>query len=347
MRRDDASASAALMHAVGCRPAWLVVALLTAGSLLVTASGVDLGLPAWAPYLPLAASLVVFGLPHGAVDHLAPAHAAGRPVTLRVLVAVGGCYLLLGGAYAALWFVAPVAAAVLFVALTWLHWGQGDLYALDALGGSHLDSAGVRAGTVLVRGGLPMLVPLLRYPDEYRRVVDAWVALFGGDLHAGWLWAPTTRAALGVAFAVLTGLVLAASHRSGGTWRRDAAETGLLWAFFLVVPPLVAVGVYFCVWHSLRHVGRLAAVDDRARGAFVDRGTLAALARTGWNAVPLTAVSLAGLGGVAVVAGVGTEPRVLAALYLVVVAVLTLPHVAVVTWMDLVEDAGIGRAGGS
>jgi hypothetical protein len=32
---------------------------------------------------------------------------------------------------------------------------------------------------------------------------------------------------------------------------------------------------------------------------------------------------------------------VLAALYLVFIAVLTLPHVAVVTWMDRVEGAGV------
>jgi len=342
MARDGASSTtAALMTAVGCHPAWGTVALLTAGSLVASASGLTLGLPAWAPYLPLAASLVVFGLPHGAVDHLAPARAAGVPVTVRGLVGVGAVYLGLGVAYAALWLVTPVVSAALFVALTWLHWGQGDLYALDALASEHLDGAGVRAGTVLVRGGLPMLVPLLRHPDEYRRVVDAWVALFGGDLRAAWLWAPETRAALGVAFAGLTVVTLAVGYGKEG-WRRDAAETGLLWAYFLVVPPLVAVGVYFCVWHSLRHVGRLAAIDDRARAAFAERGVLAALARTGRDAVPLTAVSLCLLVGVAVVAGVRTDPRVLAALYLVFIAVLTLPHVVVVTWMDRVEGAGLG-----
>ncbi|WP_435067395.1 Brp/Blh family beta-carotene 15,15'-dioxygenase [Haloplanus sp. C73] len=340
--RGRAATTAALMHAVGCRPAWLVVALLTVGSLGVTASGVTLDLPVWAPYLPLAASLLLFGLPHGAVDHLAPARAADRPVTRRGMAAVGGGYLLLGGAYALLWVVVPVASAALFVGLTWLHWGQGDLYASDALGDEHLDSAGVRAGTALVRGGLPMLVPLLRYPAEYREVVDAWVALFGRELHAAWLWTPEVRAGLGVAFGVLTVGTLAASYRADGGWRRDAAETGLLWMYFLVVPPLVAVGVYFCVWHSLRHIGRLLAIDEGARTAFLDRGVPAALARTGREAVPLTVVSLLALGGVGVAAGVGAEPRVLVALYLVFIAVLTLPHVAVVTWMDVGERAGVG-----
>jgi len=332
------------MRAVGCRPAWLAIGLVTLGSVGLTASGLDFPLPPWLRYLPLAASLVLFGLPHGAVDHLAPARAAGEAVTGRWLAAVGAVYLLLGGAYAVLWMIAPVASAALFVAMTVFHWGQGDLYALDALGSTHLDSAGVRAGTVLVRGGLPMLVPLLRYPERYRAVVDAWVALFGGGLGAAWLFAPDTRIALGLGFATLTVGTLAAGYRASDRgWRRDAAETGLLWVYFLVVPPLVAVGVYFCVWHSLRHVGRLVGVDDGAREAFDRRGTLAALARTGRDAIPLTAVSIGLLVGVGVVAGVDTDPRVLAALYLVFVAVLTLPHVAVVTWMDRVEGMGLAR----
>ncbi|AXG05821.1 beta-carotene 15,15'-dioxygenase [Haloplanus rubicundus] len=333
---------AALVRAVGCRPAWVTVGLVGLGSLVAAAVG-PIPVPAWLRYLPLAASLLLFGLPHGAVDHLAPTRAAGRPTTPRSMAAVGLAYLLLGGAYAALWVVAPVASAALFVALTWLHWGQGDLYALDALGSSHLESAGVRAGTVVVRGGLPMLVPLLRYPERYRDVVDAWVALFGRDLGAAWLVAPDTRVALGLAFAGVTLATLAAGYRDTAGWRLDAAETLLLWAYFLVVPPLVAIGVYFCVWHSLRHVGRLMGVDDGARAAFRTRGVLAALARTGRDAAPLTAVSVVLLVGVGVVAGVDTDPRLLAALYLVFIAVLTLPHVAVVTWMDRVEGAGLGR----
>jgi Brp/Blh family beta-carotene 15,15'-monooxygenase len=355
-RREEATSSgavdrtdrelASLMLAVGCRPAWLVLGVATVAAVVATTAGVPAGIPPWVRYLPLAASLLLFGLPHGAVDHLAPARALDRPVTGRSLAAVGLVYLLLGGAYAALWTVAPVASAALFVALTWLHWGQGDLYALDALGSAHLDGVGVRAGTVLVRGGLPMLVPLLGHPARYRDVIDAWVALFGRDLGASWLVAPDVRWGLGAAFAAVTLATLLAGARraTDRNWRRDAAETLLLWAYFLIVPPLLAVGIYFCVWHSLRHVVRLIAVDDGgARAAFADRGALAALLRTGREAAPLTAVSVVLLVGVGVGFGVRTDPAALAALYLVFIAVLTLPHVAVVTWMDRAEGVGLGR----
>ena len=334
-----------LMIAIGGWPGWVVVGGATLLAVVAAALGVSVTLPAWARYVPLAASLLVFGLPHGAVDHLAPARAAGERPTPRWLLAVGAGYLVLGVAYAALWVVAPAVSAAAFVALTWFHWGQGDLYALDAFGGSHLGRWGLRAATIVVRGGLPMLVPVLRFPGRYRDVIDAWVALFGGSLDVAWAITPAARAALGVGFAVLTvGTLLVGRLRGGGReWRRDAAEVGLLWSFFLLVPPLFAIGVYFCVWHSLRHIARLAGIDPAARRAFEERGPVSALLRTGRDATPLTAVSIAMIAAVALVVGVGTDPRTLTALYLVFIAVLTLPHVVVVVWMDRAENVGLSR----
>ena len=334
-----------LMRAIGGWPGWIVVGGVTLLGAVAAVFGVSVSVPPWARYIPLAASLLVFGLPHGAVDHLAPARAAGERPTLRWLLAVGAGYLVLGVAYTALWVVAPAVSAVFFVGLTWFHWGQGDLYALDAFGSSHLDSRGLRAATILVRGGLPMLVPLLRFPGRYRDVIDAWVALFGGSLDAAWVTAPEVRAALGVGFAIVSvGTLLAGWLRGGGReWRRDAAEVGLLWGLFLLVPPLFAIGVYFCVWHSLRHIARLAGVDPAARAAFEERGPIGALLRTGRDAAPLTAVSIAMIAGVVLVVGVDTEPQALAALYLVFIAVLTLPHVVVVIWMDRAEGVGLSR----
>jgi Brp/Blh family beta-carotene 15,15'-monooxygenase len=92
--------------------------------------------------------------------------------TTGPVILVGLLYLVLGGLYLALWFAAPVAAFALFVALTWFHWGGGDLHALSALSRQGWVSHGQtrRALTLLVRGGLPMLVPLL----AFRRPTAPW-----------------------------------------------------------------------------------------------------------------------------------------------------------------------------
>ncbi|MFB6119568.1 MAG: Brp/Blh family beta-carotene 15,15'-dioxygenase [Halobacteriaceae archaeon] len=321
---------AALYDRLAARPGWAACALVLVGSALASFDG--LSVPSALAYAPLAASVVVFGLPHGAVDYLVPAR-LGRLSLGASMAAVGALYAALGGSYAALWLVAPRPAAALFIGLTWFHWGQGDVHALRVfVGAGHLGSRPLRVATGVVRGGLPMLVPLLAFPGRYRAVVETWVGLFGVDFTVWWLFAAETRLAAGALFLALTGLVLVWGYRRGGAtraWRVDAGETALLWLFFATVSPLVAIGVYFCVWHSLRHVLRVSVVGGDATTA---RATLAGFTR---DAAPLTAVALLFLVVFAALVPVSpTRPGEYVGLYLVFVAVLTLPHVAVVTWMD-------------
>ncbi|MEF8883912.1 MAG: Brp/Blh family beta-carotene 15,15'-dioxygenase [Haloarculaceae archaeon] len=311
---------------------WVPVAACT----VVFAAGVDL--PARWRYLPLAASVVLLGLPHGAVDWTALPRAMTGRLDRPWILTVVALYALVGGAYAAAWFLVPVASALAFVALTWFHWGQGELHPLVAvLGADHLDSRPRRALTVLVRGGLPMLVPLLSFPERYRTVVAAFAAPFGGDLAAPPV-TPDVRLALGAGFAALTLATLAVGYRAADdrrAWAVDAGEVALLWAFFLTVPPVFAVGVYFCCWHALRHVARVATLDDVAAAALAQGRLAPALRRFAREA------ALPTLGGLAVCWGlwvVAPAPAAtlegVAAVYLVAIAVMTLPHVVVVTALD-------------
>jgi Brp/Blh family beta-carotene 15,15'-monooxygenase len=300
-----------------------------------------LSLPPVVQYAPLVASVVVLGLPHGAVDHLAVARTRGRRPDLRAVLRVVALYAAVGGAYAVGWFLAPAAAFALFVLVTWFHWGQGDLYALAALADAdHLRTPVQRAGTVVVRGGLPMLVPLLAFPEWYRRVAVTLVGRFAPGAAAA--LSPAFRSNVRLGLALAYGAVALATLAVGYAraedrrpWRLDAAETFGLAAYFAVVPPVLAIGVYFCLWHSLRHVARLLLVDDGATAALRDREPTAAFARFARDAAPLTLASLALLGGLAL--AVPNPPRSVpqwVGLYLVFIAVVTLPHVVVVTIMD-------------
>ncbi|MFW6384118.1 MAG: Brp/Blh family beta-carotene 15,15'-dioxygenase [Halodesulfurarchaeum sp.] len=283
-------------------------------------------------YGPLLLSLLVFGLPHGAVDHLVPARFGGLSLG-RSLGVVGLGYAVLGGLYLGLWLLAPLPAAALFIAVTWLHWGQGDVHALIAFVETpHLASRGRRIGTLVVRGGLPMLVPLIGFPGRYQAVLGDWLALFSMDAGLAWAQAPTVRTILGAGFLLVTFGILSSGYRSTGNtraWRIDAGETALLWTFFLVVPPLVAIGVYFSIWHALRHVFRLVAATDSVESPGPGFGQFAR------EAAPLTALAVLLLVGFwFVVPASPTSVSGLVALYLVFIAVLTVPHVAVVAWMD-------------
>ena len=323
-------------------PSWLFVATLV----LLFAAG--LRVPPWVEYLPFALSLVIFGLPHGAVDHLAVRRLLGRKDrTIWPVLAVGLLYLVLGGLYLALWFVAPVAAFALFIALTWFHWGGGDLYALAAFASDRkVYPAGRtrRALTLLVRGGLPMLVPLLAFPETYRAVAESIVDLFvpAGTGVLSWAFEPSLRLFAGVAFALFAVGVLVSGYGSAkksgarGAWLVDVAETVLLALYFTLVPPVLAVGLYFCLWHAPPHVARLVLLDEKSADALEAGRVTPALVRFARDAAPLTVAALVLLLGLYLaVPEASVAPSSLLALYLVLVSALTLPHVAVVSFMDV------------
>ena len=333
------------------RPAVALAALLPIGA-VTPLFPVEVGVATFA------LGTLVVGMAHGAVDHLVPLRGAPDVSLRRSIVVVSLVYAVLGGAVVAAFFAAPVAAFVGFIALTWLHWGQGDVATLAIAGVDHLPSSAERWLALVVRGGLPMGVPLLAHPEEYRLVAEWIVGLFLVDATAAAaavdpLFTPEVRAAVGVGMAAATLASVALGYRrvragggrgGAGGWHRDVGELAVLWAWFLLAAPVFAIGVYFALWHALRHVGRLVLVDPRAASAASAGDAVGALARFGRDAAPLT------LGGFLVVGAVGATvpagvaaPGDLLAVSLVAIAAMTLPHVVVVAWLDRRE--GVWRPG--
>ena len=291
-------------------------------------------------YLPFAASLVFLGLPHGAVDHLVPARLSGRSVTPGSVLAVAGLYAAFAAAVLVLWFISPLAAFALFIAVTWFHWGQGDLYALRAVFGvPYLDSRYARVLAVFVRGGLPMLVPLLVFPRTYESVATSAVALFGGDMggtfHFGPGFAAVGSAGLAAAGACSLALGYRRSRADRGAWLVDAGETLLLLGYLAVVPPVLAVGAYFCLWHAPRHIARLMLLDGPSAAALERGWFVPAAARFLRDSAPLTLLAIVLLAGLYVlVPRMAGGWEALLGVYLVLLSALTPPHVAVVSLMD-------------
>jgi Brp/Blh family beta-carotene 15,15'-monooxygenase len=316
------------------RPGWVALVVVAIGSL---AAG---DVPLRYQYAPLLVSVVLLGLPHGAVDHLLLARQRGESLRYWLGV-VSGLYLGLGVAYAVVWFVWPVGAFAFFILLTWFHWGQGELSPLrDLVGASYLRTPGQRALTVLVRGGAPMLVPLVAFPEQYELVATTLVELFepGATEALAPAFEPTARAVVGGTYAALVVLTLGLGYLRADSldpWTVDAGELVLLTLFFLLVPPILAVGIYFCFWHSLRHVVRTVLLHDRSVRALGRGDAVAAGRQFVRDAAPLTALSLVGLVGLYLAVPQAPESvSDLGGLYLVFVAVLTLPHVVVVALLD-------------
>ena len=316
-------------------PSWAFLAV----TLVLFALGLDVEGPI--RYAPFALSLILFGLPHGAADHLVPGRLSAAGVSAGSVIAVVILYLILAALYLVVWIAAPVFAFGFFILLTWFHWGQGDLYSTIAFfQAQHPAPRALKILTVVVRGGLPMLVPLLAFPEVYRTVAASVVGLFAGTREPAWVFEPAFRLAVGTAFfaLILVGLFwgYVVSRPNGlAAWAFDAAEVGLLAVYFAVVPPVFALGMYFCLWHAPRHIARLMLLNSSSSAALQKGLFLPALKDFIRDATPLTLVALLPLVGLYFfVPGNVEGPGGLLALYLILISVLTLPHVVVVGLMD-------------
>lgn len=289
-------------------------------------------------FWPFVVGLVFLGLPHGALDHLAPLFLLHRRLTPRYLALFVLAYAVLVVAYLVFWHVFPLAALAVFLACSWLHWGQGDAYFLRVFDGQPAPRTSWGSALIwAVRGGLPILLPPFAHPAAFAAVAGGILSWYGH--HAEGMLTVTERDA---GLAVLA-LAIAAYLRQ--SWRldrrmfwRDAGEITLLLAYFLIVPAILAVGVYFCVWHSARHVGRLMRLDpaDQRPLALGELGRC--IGRSAIQALPMT------LGALAFLAGLywwqGHTPVTVGSfvyLYLSLIAALTFPHFLLVLWMDREE----------
>lgn len=289
-------------------------------------------------FVPFLLGMVFLGLPHGALDHLAPLFLRHRRLTPHYLLRFVLGYVALVAAYLVFWHVLPGAALGVFLLFSWLHWGQGDAYYLETFEGRPTPkSLGERLMVWLVRGGLPIVLPALAFPLVFAQVAGGILGWYGAALALSLNGQWREAGLVGLAALVVVYLWQSRRARPEGFWR-DAGEVGLLLAYFALVPPVLAVGVYFCVWHSARHLARLMLLDD-AQTVALSRGEVAKpTLRVAWQALPMTLGALAMLamlfwwhGRAHVTAGAFVY------LYLSLIAALTFPHFLLVLWMDREE----------
>lgn len=274
---------------------------------------------AQARYAPLVASLVICGLPHGAVDHLVPGWVRGRAFSPHEMGRFLAAYLVLTLALIPVWFIAPVLALVGFFAVTVLHWGWSELAWFPAQRRPALVAA--------ARGMAAVFLPALAFPARFNRAVHALLMPFMA--HPPRIVPTGTVEIVGLAlFATVCLLGL------GESLRARLELLGVV-VFFATVDPVFAVGLYFIAWHSWRHLVRLATIDPVAAAALAERRPVQAILRVLGAAIPCTLAALLGLLGFAALAAVRlSAPAQITAVALALIAALTVPHTILVAWLD-------------
>ena len=259
-------------------------------------------------------SAVILGVPHGACDPWVPGWVRQKPYRIPFLFWFFVVYLALSFLYLLVWKAAPFGATVFFLFLTAWHWGTADA--------SLVFPPGLRWFFFgLGRGLWVMLAPFGFHTLEAWRVVL--------------LMAPAAGPAPSPVFfqsLLVVPLLLTLASRPGKT---EWGETGLLLLLLALTPPLVGVGTYFVAFHAWRHLLRLAEIRDMLTLKSETKNWLRSLGRLLLFAVPLTVATLVLLP--ALPRFLGLHPanhQEWVGSYLILLAVLTLPHAILVGWVD-------------
>ena len=306
-----------------------------------------LGLQLAAPHLtetyalyPLLLGIVLLGLPHGALDHLVPARLGlswgrkplGVALYLLAYVAVAALYL-------GVWLWQPAVAFIGFLAATVWHWGQGDQRFLEIFLGRQRPTRWGAWVTLLVRGSLPIVLPVLAFPETAESLYRHAATGLGLSettlaLTSPWLVVPLVLMLTAGLLAYALNAVRAAPNAT--VLSVDAAEVLLLILLFTLVPAYMSIGVYFLFWHSLRHLGRLLILHPRDAAQVAQGHLYPPVRQLTLDLLPVTFAALCLLSGFYLF----NAARIISlegfvALYLILISALTKPHLVVVALMDL------------
>jgi Brp/Blh family beta-carotene 15,15'-monooxygenase len=265
------------------------------------------------------------GVPHGAADHVMAARLSGG----RSMVGIGVVYAGIAAAAWALLEWGGLAALIVVVALSAVHFGLGELEVSRQLTGWR--PGRMIAIAIAIAGCGALLLPLARSGEQLRGVAAAispgLASVISGQ--------PLERGLL-IIWAVAAVAAIIAALWSGHLW--VAADVALVGALGMLAPPLVAFAVWFGGWHAVRHCARMLTVEPQC----------AALVSSGRNrAAVLRLIRLAALPSVAALTTVlalgwitvtAADPTVVVAEILRLLLALTVPHMVVVWWLDQAAD---------
>ena len=185
------------------------------------------------------AGIVMIGLPHGAYDGAVAIH-LGIIKRFSSFVKFMIIYVALAALVVAIWMIAPIISLIIFLTISMLHFGAGDIKnGQGVLGFSE----------ALAHGGLA----IVGISQFHRSEVDEIFSyLINSD--TTYVWLAIDILTVATIFAIIT-CVLQALNNS--KWSVTVVELLLLGIVYAVAPPLLGFAIYFCCVHSARHFRKI------------------------------------------------------------------------------------------
>uniref|UniRef100_A0A7S0NC91 Beta-carotene 15,15'-dioxygenase n=1 Tax=Hanusia phi TaxID=3032 RepID=A0A7S0NC91_9CRYP len=243
----------------------------------------------------LVISLSFLGVPHGATDHLVGDKIFKHSFPNTWLCVFVVVYLAMMGMVIASWFLAPVASLAAFLFLSVIHWGLGDTE-------SDLVPLTLQPLEVLIRGSIPILLPSVLHQEAVSQIFSFLVGMHGDTSSVqsivngmsasmsffifGWAICFSYHLIEIVRYTNAKGVKDLKLTSKQTRHLISAVELASLTALCSLCPPLVSFMLYFCVWHSCRHILCVAA------STFDNSRCIRALMKFGLHALPFTIATL-------------------------------------------------------
>lgn len=267
-------------------------------------------------------SIVLVGIPHGALDHLIAANVFEQGNRLIDHLKFYGWYIVLMVFIAGLWFIYPEAGLLLFLIISVLHFGQADIEGFYHADHQHEVSQLMMNSTAISRGIMIIGLILSAFPNQVLPILEAAVGT--KSWFTNWLSESSHVLKWGVIlqYGVIALLFLKTSILSQNKKLFFIVDSILITILFLTVPPLASFAVYFALWHSIGHIGE---ITSYFKG--IDQPLT--LVVFYMKALPFSLVSFAGLGVLLFVTQSLSMENQIISLTFVLISVLTLPHMVV------------------
>ena len=254
--------------------------------------------------IPLFIVLVgTIGMLHGALDHQVAFQFYGLRADKMGWVKFLGGYIGIMILYGALWYVLPLLALIIFLALSVWHFGQSDMHSYSTSKGENIMNITRSMAVLGVMFGMHL--------GEVQEIVDS-VFPWQIPVQVGYIMAGG-------------GLLL---HVAALLWFKPAP---LRWALFdtvwlsivsAVLPLLLAFAVYFALWHSANHLNELRTYLHYKRWTSLV-----------WNGLPFTALALVIIAVFALMLPSGGNPLEWVLFLFIAISLMTMPHMLLVDKM--------------
>ncbi|MGI9474575.1 MAG: Brp/Blh family beta-carotene 15,15'-dioxygenase [Rubripirellula sp.] len=217
-----------------------------ASLLMAAASVIGVNLSSLWILISLAVSVVLVGVPHGGLDHYAGRKLLGNRFPMTWGFVFFPAYLAVALLVVIGWFLLPFVTAITFFLISGWHFGlEDDRQRIQPGAMDNLAAVSV--------GGLVIWIPLL---TQSERIASILKAIVPSSLYS------SIPAIVGTSQAIAWVLIpIAAIVVARDLWTKNWTHAFRNISFavlFAVADILISFGIYFCGWHSVRGLLRIA-----------------------------------------------------------------------------------------